>query len=170
MPCLGLCLGLQMMTMEFARHVLGLERANSREFDPQTPHAVIDLMDSQIDVTDMGGTMRLGTYPARLAEGSQVAKIYDDNLVYERHRHRYEVNNAYRSRFDEGGLRCSGTSPDDLLVEFVELEGHPFFVGTQAHPELKSRPTRPAPLFREFVGAAHDRVRGRNPQLIPIDQ
>ena len=125
-PCLGLCLGLQVMTIEVARNVLGLAGANSTEFEPYGPHPVIDLMDAQRDVTDMGGTMRLGTYPAKLADDSIVAAIYGSLLVYERHRHRLEVNNDYRSRLEEAGLRCSGLSPDERLVEFVELRDHPF--------------------------------------------
>jgi len=168
-PCLGLCLGLQVMTIEVARNLVGLAGANSTEFDPNTPHPVIDLMDGQRDITNMGGTMRLGTYPARLAEGSIVGAIYGSNLVYERHRHRLEVNNDYRTRLEEVGLRLSGISPDERLVEFVELEGHPFWVGTQAHPELKSRPTRPAPLFRGLIGAALARREGRNPHLLDVD-
>ncbi len=168
-PCLGLCLGLQVMTIEVARNVLGLAGANSTEFEPYGPHPVIDLMDAQRDVTDMGGTMRLGTYPAKLADDSIVAAIYGSLLVYERHRHRLEVNNDYRSRLEEAGLRCSGLSPDERLVEFVELRDHPFWVGTQAHPELKSRPNRPAPLFRGLIGAALARSEGRNPHLIDLD-
>jgi CTP synthase len=167
-PCLGLCLGLQMMVIEFGRNELGLTGANSTEVDRTTPHPVIDLMDTQRDVVDMGGTMRLGTYPAKLASGSKVANAYGSELVYERHRHRYEFNNKYRVRFEESGLRCSGVSPDERLVEFIELEGHPFWVGTQAHPELKSRPNRPAPLFREFVAAAKARSDGRQPRLLEI--
>jgi CTP synthase len=164
-PCLGLCLGMQVMTIEYARNVLGLTGANSSEFDRATPHAVIDLMDAQREIVDMGGTMRLGTYPARLLPGSQVAQAYDSELVYERHRHRYEFNPKYRARFEGTGFVFSGVSPDDRLVEFIELEGHPFWVGTQAHPEFKSRPDRPAPLFREFVGAALARAEGRSPRL-----
>jgi CTP synthase len=168
-PCLGLCLGMQVMTIEYARNVLGLAGANSSEFDPQSPHRVIDLMESQREVTDMGGTMRLGLYPARLLPGSRVAKIYDAEVVYERHRHRYEFNDRYRSKFEGSGLVCSGTSPDGRLVEFVELEDHPFWIGTQAHPEFLSRPNRPAPLFREFVAASLSRAEGRNPHLIQLD-
>jgi CTP synthase len=168
-PCLGLCLGLQMMTIDFARNVLGLDRANSTEMDPQTPHPVIDLMDSQRDVSDMGGTQRLGAYIAELAEGSQVAEIYGKTVVSERHRHRYEFNSRYRRKFEDAGFRCSGLSPDGRLVEFIELTDHPFWIGTQAHPEFKSRPTDPAPLFRAFVGAALARAEGRNPHLLELD-
>ena len=167
-PCLGLCLGLQCMTIEFARNVLGLERAHSSEFDPSSPHPVIDLMESQRDVSDMGGTMRLGAYVAQLQPGSRVAEIYGTDVVSERHRHRYEFNPRYRARFEETGFVCSGESPDGRLVEFIELEGHPYWVATQAHPEFKSRPDRPAPLFREFIGAALERAHGRNPQLIEL--
>jgi len=168
-PCLGICLGLQVMTIEYARNVLGLSRAHSSEMNAQTPDPVIDLMHSQQDITDLGGTMRLGSYPAKLAPGSQVAEIYGESIVYERHRHRYEFNSKYRSRFEEGGLACSGDSPDGHLVEFIELPGHPFWVGTQAHPEFKSRPNRPAPLFRAFVQASLERLEGRNPQLLSVD-
>jgi CTP synthase len=161
-PLLGLCLGLQCMVIEAARHLAGLEGANSTEFDPTAPHPVISTMAEQIDVVsgqrDMGGTMRLGAYPALLAEGSVTAAAYGAREISEWHRHRYEVNNAYRDRLSEAGLVISGTLPDGSLVEFVELaaEVHPFFVGTQAHPELKSRPTRPHPLFAAFVRAAID--------------
>jgi CTP synthase len=167
-PCLGLCLGLQVMVVEVARHLADLEGANSREFDSRTAHPVIDLMPDQADVVDKGGTMRLGSYPAMLAPGSQVADVYGASTVTERHRHRYEVNNRYRAKLEAAGLRCSGTSPDDRLVEFVELPGHPYWVGTQAHPEFKSRPDRPHPLFRALVGAALDRAEGREPRLIDI--
>jgi CTP synthase len=167
-PCLGLCLGLQMMVIDFARDVLGLDGANSTEVDRTTPHPVIDLMDTQREVVDMGGTMRLGTYPAKLVAGSRVAEAYGSQLVYERHRHRYEFNAKYRARFEEAGLLCSGLSPDERLVEFVELVDHPFWVGTQAHPELKSRPNRAAPLFRELVAAAKAREEGRHPRLIEV--
>ena len=123
-------------------------------------------MDSQRDVTDMGGTMRLGLYPARLLEGTKAAEMYGEALIYERHRHRYEVNNDYRAPMEEHGLMCSGLSPDGRLVEFIELETHPFWVGTQAHPEFKSRPDRPAPLFQGLVKAALSRAEGRNPKLL----
>ncbi|MPY93758.1 MAG: CTP synthase [Acidimicrobiia bacterium] len=153
-PCLGLCLGLQVMTIEYARAVLGMEGANSSEFDPSTSYPVIDLMEAQRGVTDKGGTMRLGAYVAQLQSGSQVAEAYGSTVVSERHRHRFEFNPRFRSRFDDGWFTCSGQSPDERLVEFIELRGHPFWLGTQAHPEFKSRPERPAPLFREFVRAA----------------
>lgn len=159
-PLLGLCLGLQCMVIDVARNLAGLTGANSAEFDENTEHPVISTMADQEDVVagerDMGGTMRLGAYPASLIPGSTVANSYGSNDVSERHRHRYEVNNAYRKRLSEAGLVFSGTSPDGHLVEFVELptDKHPFYVGTQAHPELKSRPTRPHPLFSGFVKAA----------------
>ena len=156
-PCLGLCLGLQAMTIEFARDVAGLTDANSTEFDPTTQHPVIDLMLEQRGIEDKGGTMRLGAYYAVLAAGSQVAEAYGEPVVSERHRHRYEFNEQYRAQLEDAGMRCSGTSPDDRLVEFIELPGHPFWVGTQAHPEFKSRPDRPHPLFRELVAAALER-------------
>ena len=165
LPCLGLCLGLQMMVVDFARNVLGLAGANSREFDPSTPYAVIDLMDEQQSVTDKGGTMRLGAYVAELEPGSRVAEIYGRTVVSERHRHRYEFNARLRHHFDGSALRLSGSSPDHRLVEFVELDDHPFWIATQAHPELKSRPDRAAPLFRELVGAALNRAEARNPHL-----
>jgi CTP synthase len=167
-PCLGLCLGLQVMVIEFARSVAGLAAANSREFDPASPYLVIDLMDEQREVVDMGGTMRLGSYVARLLPGSVVEKAYGEPVVYERHRHRYEVNPRYRHRLEAAGLLCSGTSPDDRLVEFIELPGHPCWIGTQAHPEFKSRPDRPHPLFFELVGAAVERAEGRNPTLLDL--
>ncbi|MGI9622357.1 MAG: CTP synthase [Acidimicrobiales bacterium] len=169
-PCLGLCLGMQVMTIEYARNALGLAGANSSEFDSRSPYPVIDLMEAQRDVTDMGGTMRLGAYVAELKEGSQVAQLYGRTIVSERHRHRYEFNPKYRARFEETDFVCSGESPDGRLVEFIELAGHPFWVGTQAHPEFKSRPDRPAPLFAGFMRAALDRREGRNPQLIELDR
>ena len=154
LPCLGLCLGMQVMTIEYARHVLGMADAHSTEFDPSTQHPVIDIMSDQRDVTDKGGTMRLGAYYAVLEPGSKVANAYGESVVSERHRHRYEFNSQYRTRFEASGFVCSGTSPDRRLVEFVELKDHPFWVGTQAHPEFKSRPDRPHPLFREMIGAS----------------
>jgi CTP synthase len=159
-PTLGLCLGLQCMVIEAARNLAGIEEANSAEFAPETPDPVIATMADQVDIVagraDLGGTMRLGAYPATLGPGTVVADAYGTMAVSERHRHRYEVNNAYRQRLSDAGLVISGTSPDGHLVEFVELprDTHPFYAGTQAHPELKSRPTRAHPLFRAFVGAA----------------
>jgi CTP synthase len=153
-PCLGLCLGMQVMTIEYARNVLGLANANSTEFDPATTHPVIDLMHDQRDVSDKGGTMRLGAYYAVLTPGSKVADAYGEPVVSERHRHRYEFNSAYRSRFEENGFLCSGTSPDRRLVEFIEAVDHPYWVGTQAHPEFKSRPDRAHPLFVGLIGAS----------------
>ena len=154
LPCLGLCLGMQVMTIEYARHVLGMTDAHSTEFDPSTQHPVIDIMNDQRDVTDKGGTMRLGAYYAVLEPGSKVANAYGESVVSERHRHRYEFNSQYRTRFEASGFVCSGTSPDRRLVEFIELKDHPFWVGTQAHPEFKSRPDRPHPLFRDMIGAS----------------
>jgi CTP synthase len=168
-PCLGLCLGLQMMVVEFARNAAGLTGASSRELDSRSQHLVIDLMDEQRNVVDKGGTMRLGAWLAKLQPGSQVAEAYGEVVVSERHRHRLEVNPRYRRKLEEAGLCCSGTSADDQLVEFIELPGHPFWVATQAHPEFKSRPDRPHPLFRELVGAALARAEGRSPRLIDID-
>jgi CTP synthase len=171
-PTLGLCLGLQCMVIEAARHLAGLDGASSAEFDPDTPHPVIATMADQVKVVsgeaDLGGTMRLGAYPAVLVEGTVVAKAYGTLDVSERHRHRYEVNNAYRDELEKAGLVISGTSPDGRLVEFVELaeDVHPFYAGTQAHPELKSRPTRAHPLFRAFVGAALDY---HDAELLPVE-
>jgi CTP synthase len=170
LPYLGLCLGLQCGVIDFARDVCGLSGANSSEFDPHSPHPVIDLMDEQRAVVDLGGTMRLGAYPAKLVPGTIVQRAYGKEVIYERHRHRYELNNKYRRRLQEAGLVFSGTSPDDRLVEFIELDGsqHPFFVATQAHPEFKSRPDRPHPLFAAFVDAAREHAEGRAPRL-PIE-
>nr|WP_037332435.1 CTP synthase [Saccharopolyspora rectivirgula] len=171
-PLLGLCLGLQCMVIEAARNLAGLEQANSTEFEDDCQHPVISTMADQHDVVsgerDMGGTMRLGSYPAKLEPGTVVAEAYGATEVAERHRHRYEVNNEYRDRLSKAGLVFSGTSPDGRLVEFVELprEQHPFFVGSQAHPELKSRPTRPHPLFAAFVKAALDY---RAAERLPVD-
>ncbi len=153
-PYLGLCLGMQVMVIELARHHFQDDRANSTEFDKKTPHPVIDLMLNQRDLSDMGGTMRLGTYPCRLAPRSKAAQAYNDTLTHERHRHRWEFNNSYQDALAEAGLCYSGLSPDGRLVEIVELAGHPFMLGSQFHPEFKSRPTRPHPLFRAFVQAA----------------
>ena len=169
-PCLGLCLGMHVMTIEYARNVLGLADAHSTEFNPTTQHPVIDLMESQREVTDMGGTMRLGAYIAELVEGSQVATAYGKTVVSERHRHRYEFNPKFRQRFDDSEFVCSGESPDGRLVEFIELPTHQLWVGTQAHPEFKSRPDRPAPLFNAFISAVAVRAAGRNPQLLNLDE
>lgn len=154
LPFFGICLGLQCATIEFARHVAGLDGANSTEFEKAGPHPVVCLMSEQIGVTDLGGTQRLGAYPCHLAPGTKARAAYGADVVSERHRHRFEVNNAYRERLAAAGLVFSGTSPDGSLVEAVELPDHPWFVGVQCHPEFKSKPTRPHPLFREFVGAA----------------
>jgi CTP synthase len=163
-PYLGICLGMQIAVAEFARHVAGMEGANSTEFDIETPYPVIDLLPEQKEVADLGGTMRLGADPIKLHDGSRVRESYGEAVVYERHRHRYEVNNLLRKRLTNpsgvgagAGLRISGTSPDERLVEVIELEDHPFFVACQFHPEFKSRPERPAPLFRSFIAAALDR-------------
>ena len=153
-PYLGICLGMQVAVAEFARHLAGMEGANSTEFDLETPYPVIDLLPEQKEVADLGGTMRLGADPIKLHDGTRAREIYGEAVVYERHRHRYEVNNLLRKRLQSAGLTVSGTSPDDRLVETIELEDHPFFVASQFHPEFKSRPERPAPLFREFVAAA----------------
>ncbi|MFT3887141.1 MAG: CTP synthase [Arachnia sp.] len=165
-PTLGLCLGMQCMVIEAARSLAGLPEANSSELNPDTPDPVIATMAEQVGIVDgdgdLGGTMRLGSYPATLSPGSRVAEAYGGTAVEERHRHRYEVNNAYRGRLEEAGLVFSGTSPDGALVEFVELpaDAHPYYVGTQAHPELKSRPTRPHPLFSGLIAAALANRRG----------
>ena len=155
-PYLGVCLGLQMAVCEFARNVAGLPGAMSSEFEPECTYPVIDLMPDQEDVTDKGGTMRLGAYPCKVVPGTLASEAYGEELIYERHRHRYEVNNAYRKQLTDAGMVISGLSPDNRLVEMIELPEsmHPWFVASQAHPEFKSRPTKPAPLFREFVRAA----------------
>ena len=172
-PTLGLCLGLQCMVIEYSRSVLGLEKAGSTEFDPDTPEPVIATMEEQKEFVegggDLGGTMRLGLYDARLSEGSIVAEVYGSSEIQERHRHRYEVNNAYRDQLEDAGMVFSGRNPELDLVEFVELprDVHPYYVATQAHPELRSRPTRPHPLFAGLVGAALERQRELR---IPIDE
>jgi len=153
-PYFGICLGLQVAVVEFARHVAGMDDANSAEFSSVTPHPVIDLMRDQQGIADMGGTMRLGIYPCKVKPGTKGFAAYGEELIYERHRHRYEVNNEYRQQLADAGLVISGVSPDEKLVEMIELADHPWFVGNQGHPEFKSRPTRPAPLFRGFIGAA----------------
>jgi CTP synthase len=160
-PYLGICLGMHVAISEFARHVCGLDGANSTEMDPETPYPVIDLLPEQKAVEDLGGTMRLGAQAVDLADGTRTQSAYGDAVVHERHRHRYEVNNHYRPQLVDAGLVVSGTYQEGRLVEIVELPEHPWFVASQFHPEFKSRPTRPAPLFREFVGAALARARGR---------
>jgi CTP synthase len=173
-PTLGLCLGLQCMVIEFARDVAGLEGASSTEFDASVEHPVIATMEEQKAIVDgggdLGGTMRLGLYPAALTPGSVVAQTYGGTLVDERHRHRYEVNNAYRARLEQAGLVFSGTSPDGALVEFVELprEVHPYYVSTQAHPEFRSRPHRAHPLFAGLVRAAVDAQRAA--RLVEVER
>lgn len=158
-PFLGLCLGIQCAVIEFARNVVGMEGANSSEFDPETPYPVIDIMEQQRDIDELGGTMRLGLYPCKLLPGTRAAEAYGEPIIYDRHRHRYEVNNLLRHRLEEAGMVFSGLSPDDRLVEIMELPDHPWFVACQFHPEFRSRPLRPHPLFREFVGAATMRAR-----------
>ncbi|MCA0758286.1 CTP synthase [Paenibacillus sp. N4] len=153
-PFFGICLGMQVAVIEFARNAAGLNQANSSEINPATPYPVIDLLPDQKDVEDMGGTMRLGLYPCKLVPETLAAREYDDELVYERHRHRYEFNNEYREAIESAGLRISGTSPDGRLVEMVEIADHPWFLAVQFHPEFTSRPNRPQPLFRGFVQAA----------------
>jgi CTP synthase len=160
-PYLGICLGMHVAVSEFARHVVGLEGANSTEMDPETPYPVIDLLPEQKGVEDLGGTMRLGAQAVELAEGTLARELYGDAVIFERHRHRYEVNNLYRERLTESGLVVSGTFEQGRLVEIVELPDHPWFVASQFHPEFKSRPTRPAPLFNGFVAAAVERARSR---------
>jgi CTP synthase len=160
-PYLGICLGMQLAVVEFARHVADMGGANSAEFDPETPFPVIDLLPEQKEVSDLGGTMRLGADPVKLHDGTRARKIFGEAVIYKRHRHRYEVNNMLRRRLEDEGLVSSGTSPDDRLVEIIELPDHPFFVASQFHPEFNSRPTRPEPLFREFVGAAARRAAER---------
>ena len=167
-PYLGVCLGMQVAVVEFARHVVGLDGANSSEFDPETPYPVIDLLPEQKEVEDMGGTMRLGSDPVKLVDGSRAYAAYGEPVVYERHRHRYEVNNQLRPKLAAKGLLVSGTSPDERLVEVIELPDHPWFVASQYHPEFKSRPNRPQPLFRDFVGAAV--ARARDEDTAPVSE
>ncbi len=160
-PYLGICLGMHVAVSEFARNLAGMDGANSTEMDPETPHPVIDLLPEQKEVADLGGTMRLGADPIKLHEGTLARELYGEAVIYERHRHRYEVNNLLRKRLTNAGLKVSGTSPDERLVEVVELGEHPFFIASQFHPEFKSRPERPSPLFRGFVKAALERGAGR---------
>src|ERR671935_996699 len=161
-PYLGLCLGMHVAVSEFARHIAGFDGANSTEMDPETPYPVIDLLPEQKEIEDLGGTMRLGAQAVELAEGTRANEAYGDAVIHERHRHRYEVNNHYRPALVDAGLVVSGTFQEGRLVEIVELSDHPWFVASQFHPEFKSRPTRPTPLFREFVGAALARARDRS--------
>lgn len=153
-PVLGICLGMQLATVEFARNVIGMEGAHSRELDPNTPHPIIDLMPEQKDVIDLGGTLRLGSFPCELKEGTIARELYDKELISERHRHRYEFNNAYKEQLEAHGMVFSGSSPDGRLVEMIELKDHPYFMGVQFHPEFLSRPTRPHPLFQGLIDAS----------------
>jgi CTP synthase len=153
-PYLGICLGLQIAVIEFARNVLGYEDANSTEFNEQTKNPVIDVMPEQKEIDKKGGTMRLGEYPCNLVKGTKAYEAYGKELIFERHRHRYEFNNKYSKEFEENGMIISGKAPNRILVEMMEIKGHPWFVGTQAHPEFKSRPNKAHPLFREFIKAA----------------
>jgi CTP synthase len=164
-PYLGLCLGMQVMCIEFARTVLGTDDVNSTEFARKTPHPVISLMPDQHDLEDMGGTMRLGKYPCQLTPGTRAADAYGEDRIDERHRHRWEFNNAYRERLSAAGMIFSGLSPDGRLVEIAELAEHPFMLGSQFHPEFKSRPNRPHPLFSAFVAAAVTRQAGNGGEL-----
>lgn len=160
-PYLGICLGMQIAIIEFARNVLGLKNANSAEINPETPYPVIDILPEQKEVTDMGGTMRLGQYPCVLNPESKSFSLYESSMIYERHRHRYEVNNDYRNELLGGGMIFAGTSPDNHIVEMVEIPEHPWFVACQFHPEFKSRPNKPHPLFRGFVTAAYERMKNK---------
>jgi CTP synthase len=161
-PYLGICLGMHVAVSEYARNVAGLDGANSTEMDPETPHPVIDLLPEQKEIEDLGGTMRLGAQAVEVLDGTRTREAYGAPTIHERHRHRYEVNNQYREQLIEAGLVVSGTFQEGRLVEVVELPDHPWFVASQFHPEFKSRPTRPAPLFREFVGAAMERAGSRS--------
>ena len=169
-PYLGVCLGMQMMVIEYARNVLGLIGANSTEVNAQTPHPVISMLSEQLGIEDKGGTMRLGAYPCTLIEGTKAAAAYGERDVVERHRHRYEFNNKYRDELEAAGLIASGTSPDGSLVEITEIVNHPFMVGSQFHPEFKSRPDRPHPLFRDFIGAAQRLRAGIDAGLISSER
>jgi CTP synthase len=169
-PYLGLCYGMQMACIEVARHVCGMTGANSTEIDPMTPYPVIDIMPDQREVEDKGGTMRLGRYPCRLVAGTRVRAAYGVDEVEERHRHRFEFNNAFRARLEEAGVVFSGLSPDGRLVEIIELRDHPWFVGTQFHPEFRSRPMRPHPLFSAFVRAAAAVLHEGDQRPLPLDE
>ncbi|NWJ95439.1 MAG: CTP synthase [Chloroflexi bacterium] len=170
-PYLGLCYGMQMAVIEFARHVAGLTGANTTEAETLSPHPVIDVMADQRDIADLGGTMRLGLYPCRLTPGTKTAEAYgNQEEIQERHRHRFEFNNFYRERLERAGLTFSGLSPDGRLVEVIELSNHPWFIGTQFHPEFKSRPNRPHPLFREFIRAADQIIREGEQHTLPLEE
>jgi CTP synthase len=169
LPFFGICLGLQCATIEFARHAAGLAGANSTEFDKASPHPVVCLLEEQVGITDLGGTQRLGAYPCHLKANTKARAAYGADVVSERHRHRYEVNNAYRERLAAAGLVFSGTSPTGDLVEAIELPGHSWFVAVQAHPEFLSKPTRPHPLFRDFIGASLARRLGRTPVAVVME-
>jgi CTP synthase len=169
-PYLGLCLGMHIMVIDYARHVLQSTKPNSREFDPDTPYAVIDLLPEQRDLEDKGGTMRLGLYPCRLEPNTRAAAAYGVSMVYERHRHRFEFNNEFREALDQAGLVASGVSPDGRLVEIAELANHPWMLGTQFHPEFASRPNRPHPLFRDFVGVATRTLRVGDQRPLPLER
>jgi CTP synthase len=167
-PYLGICLGMHVAISEFARHVVGLDGANSTEMDPETPFPVIDLLPEQKEIEDLGGTMRLGAQAVELADDTRTRDTYGGQaIVLERHRHRYEVNNDFRDQLVKAGLVISGTFQGGRLVEVIELPDHPWFVASQYHPEFKSRPTRPAPLFREFVGASAERAAARSGAAVP---
>jgi len=160
-PFLGLCLGMQLSVIEYARNACGLQGANSTEFDEATKHPVIHILPEQLEVENLGGTLRKGLYPCKIADGTLAQKLYKDSLIYERHRHRFEMNNSYRDQMEKAGLRISGVSPDNRLVEIVEVPSHPFFISCQFHPEFKSRPLKPSPLFYGFVAACGERI-GKN--------
>jgi CTP synthase len=160
-PYLGLCLGMQIATIEFARNVLKLPKAHSTEFDPNTPNPVIAMLDDQKRVTKKGGTMRLGAQACQLVMNTKVAQLYGSFVIHERHRHRYEFNNAYREKFEKAGFVFSGLSPDGKLVEVIELPGHPFFIASQFHPEFQSKPHQPHPLFKGFIAAAHQNIHNK---------
>jgi CTP synthase len=159
-PFFGICLGMQLASIEFARNVVGLKEAHSAEINPNTPYPIIDILPEQKDIEDLGGTLRLGLYPCKLEEGTRSFEAYNDEVVYERHRHRYEFNNQFRQEMEKHGFVFAGTSPDGRLIEIIELKDHPWFVACQFHPEFKSRPTRPQPLFREFISASLKNAKG----------
>jgi CTP synthase len=169
-PYLGLCLGMHVMVIELMRSIVGSNEPNSTEFDPKTQYPVIDLLGEQRDVSQKGGTMRLGAYPCILTPGTKAARAYGEQIIYERHRHRFEFNNEYRNRLTQAGLVIAGLSPDGKLVEIVELADHPWMVACQFHPEFKSRPTRPHPLFREFMNVAKETLIEGDQRPLPLEQ